>query len=54
MSEPVAPIRTERLLLRPFLRSDANALFEYQSLEEVARYHYWEPPDAERIPSQAG
>ncbi|TWI84719.1 acetyltransferase (GNAT) family protein [Roseibium hamelinense] len=49
MSEPVAPIRTQRLLLRPFVHSDADALFDYQSLEEVARYHYWEPRTREEI-----
>ena len=43
MSRSLSPLQTERLILRPFERSDAEALFEYQSREDIARYHFWEP-----------
>jgi RimJ/RimL family protein N-acetyltransferase len=38
-------IRTERLLLRPFRDDDFAGLHAMHSLEEVARYLYWEPRD---------
>ena len=38
------PIRTERLILRPSLPSDAEAAFERRNLPEVARYQDWELP----------
>jgi RimJ/RimL family protein N-acetyltransferase len=38
-----APIRTERLALRPFEQGDLDAVFDMQSRPEVARYLYWEP-----------
>lgn len=38
------PIRTERLLLRPSLLSDADAAYERRSLPEVGRYQVWEMP----------
>ncbi len=38
------PIRTERLILRPSLLSDAEAAFQRRSLPEVARYQDWEMP----------
>ena len=37
------PIRTDRLVLRPFEQEDLEALFDLQSRPEVARYLYWEP-----------
>jgi RimJ/RimL family protein N-acetyltransferase len=40
-----APIRTERLILRPFVPDDLDALFDIQSRPEVARYLYWSPRD---------
>ena len=38
------PIRTERLILRPALLSDARAAYERRRLPEVARYQDWEMP----------
>jgi RimJ/RimL family protein N-acetyltransferase len=32
------PVRTERLVLRPLVANDADALYAYRSLPEVARY----------------
>ena len=40
---PQYPIETERLLLRPFDDGDLDALFEIQSIPEVAAFLYWEP-----------
>jgi RimJ/RimL family protein N-acetyltransferase len=40
---PEYPIRTERLLLRPYARGDVGALYAYQRLPEVHRYLYTEP-----------
>ena len=36
-------IESERLYLRPFGHGDAEAVWAYRSLAEVARYQYWEP-----------
>ena len=41
--EPEYPIRTERLLLRPYALADVDALYAYQRLPEVHRYLYTEP-----------
>ncbi len=41
--EPEYPIRTERLLLRPYTHGDVDALYAYQRLPEVHRYLYTEP-----------
>jgi RimJ/RimL family protein N-acetyltransferase len=43
MFEPGVPIRTERLLLRPYALADVDALYAYQRLPEVHRYLYSEP-----------
>ena len=43
MFAPEYPIRTERLLLRPYAHSDVDALYAYQRLPEVHRYLYSEP-----------
>lgn len=45
MLAPDYPIRTDRLLLRPFREDDLADLLAYQSRPEVARYLYWEPWD---------
>jgi RimJ/RimL family protein N-acetyltransferase len=42
MFEPEYPIRTERLLLRPYELADVDALYAYQRLPEVHRYLYTE------------
>jgi RimJ/RimL family protein N-acetyltransferase len=39
------PIETERLLLRPFLAEDFDAVFAMQSRPDVARYLYWDARD---------
>jgi RimJ/RimL family protein N-acetyltransferase len=43
MLRPVYPIRTARLLLRPFTRADVEDVWAYQRRPEVARYMSWEP-----------
>ena len=40
---PVYPIRTERLLIRPFEEDDLEPLLRLESREDVARYVYNEP-----------
>lgn len=47
--QPVYPVRTKRLLLRPLTASDADALFAYRSLPEVCRYVPFEPMTREVI-----
>jgi len=43
MFEPEYPIRTERLLLRPFAPGDVDALHAYHRLPEIHTYLYSEP-----------
>ena len=40
MFQPEYPIRTGRLLLRPFAPGDVDALYAYHRLPEVHRYLY--------------
>jgi RimJ/RimL family protein N-acetyltransferase len=40
---PTYPIETPRLLLRPFVDEDLDALFDLRSRRDVTRYLYWEP-----------
>lgn len=40
---PIAPLTTDRLLLRPFVAGDLDALHAIQSRADVARFLYWEP-----------
>jgi RimJ/RimL family protein N-acetyltransferase len=42
MFEPEYPVRTERLLLRPYDVTDVDAVYAYQRLPEVHRYQYTE------------
>lgn len=42
---PTLPIRTERLLLRPFAESDVDAVLDIESREDVVRYLMWPPMD---------
>jgi RimJ/RimL family protein N-acetyltransferase len=46
---PVYPLRTERLLLRPFAATDFDALLAIQSRADVARYLYWDPRTAAEV-----
>lgn len=50
MLRPTFPLRTERLLLRPFADDDLEALYAMQSRPDVTRYLYWGPrsPDEAR------
>jgi RimJ/RimL family protein N-acetyltransferase len=41
--KPPYPIRTDRLVLRPFAASDVEDLFDIYGRPDVARYLYWEP-----------
>ncbi len=43
MLRPSFPIRTERLLLRPFEADDLEALYAMQSRDDVTRYLEWGP-----------
>jgi RimJ/RimL family protein N-acetyltransferase len=55
MFEPEYPIRTARLLLRPYAPGDVDALYAYQRLAEVHRYLYTEPrtrPEVEDLVAQ--
>jgi len=40
---PEYPLRTQRLLLRPYAYGDVDGLYAYQRLPEVHRYLYTEP-----------
>lgn len=42
---PAYPIRTERLLLRPFVASDVDAVHDIESRPEVVRYLMWDVMD---------
>jgi RimJ/RimL family protein N-acetyltransferase len=48
---PEYPIRTDRLILRPFEADDLDALSDIQSRPDVARFLYWAPRDRERVRS---
>ncbi len=45
MLRPDYPIKTERLILRPYTPDDLEDLFDIHSRPEVTRYLYWEPRD---------
>jgi RimJ/RimL family protein N-acetyltransferase len=42
---PEFPIRTERLVLRPYTRDDLEAVLDLESRPEVVRYLMWPPMD---------
>jgi RimJ/RimL family protein N-acetyltransferase len=46
---PDYPIKTARLILRPFAEGDLDALHAYQKLPEVARYLMWPARDREQV-----
>lgn len=48
MFRPEYPLRTDRLLLRPFAADDVDEVWAYQREPEVARYLRWEPRDREQ------
>ena len=54
MFEPEYPIRTERLLLRPYALADVDALYAYQRLPEVHRYLYTEARSRPEIEALVG
>lgn len=43
--QPAYPIRLERVLLRPFVASDFEAVFDMQTRPEVVRYLMWDVKD---------
>jgi RimJ/RimL family protein N-acetyltransferase len=43
MFQPEYPVRTSRLLLRPFAPGDVDAVYAYHRLPEIHRYLYSEP-----------
>jgi RimJ/RimL family protein N-acetyltransferase len=47
--QPDYPVRTERLMLRPFTAGDLPALYDLHRLPEVARYLYNEPRDRAEV-----
>jgi RimJ/RimL family protein N-acetyltransferase len=47
--ELASPIQTERLLLRPFVAEDFDAVFSMQSRPDVARYLYWDARDEDEV-----
>jgi RimJ/RimL family protein N-acetyltransferase len=47
--ELTGPLETERLLLRPVVASDLDAVFAYQSRPDVARYLYWGPRTRDEV-----
>jgi len=49
MVRPVDPIRTERVLLRPFAVGDIDDVWAYQREPEVARYMRWQPRDRDEV-----
>ena len=49
MLRPDFPIRTERLLLRPFEDADLDALYVMQSRADVTRYLPWSPRSREEV-----
>ncbi len=48
-SGPLYPLETERLLLRPLVPSDFDALYSYQSRTDVARFLLWGPRDEAEV-----
>lgn len=49
MLEIHEPIRTERLLLRPFTDTDLDDVAAYHALPEVVRYLYWQVRDRDQV-----
>lgn len=49
MLTPKFPLRTQRLLLRPYTGGDVDFLFELESDPDVLRYVSWPPRDAVQV-----
>ncbi|MEU6268041.1 GNAT family N-acetyltransferase [Saccharopolyspora shandongensis] len=49
MLRPDYPIKTDRLLLRPFTTDDTADVWAYQHQRDVARYLLWEPRDRDQV-----
>ena len=49
MLEIAEPLRTERLVLRPFTDEDLDDVVAYHSLPEVVRYLYWQVRDRDEV-----
>jgi RimJ/RimL family protein N-acetyltransferase len=49
MLKPDYPIRTERLLLRPYTVDDLDALYDIQTRPDVVRYLYWGVRDRDEV-----
>ena len=54
MFRPTAPIRTARLLLRPFSAADLDDVWSYQRLPEVTRHLRYEPRNREQSRESLG
>ena len=46
---PDYPLRTARLVLRPYLAADFEDLYAIHSRPDVTRYLYWKPRDAAQV-----
>ena len=51
MAMPDFPIETKRLVLRPFQKSDLDAVMQYHALPEVQRYLDWKARDRVEVKS---
>ena len=49
MFKPVYPIRTERLMIRPFTLADFEDTYAYHSSSVVCRYMYWSVRDEKKV-----
>lgn len=47
--QPRYPLKTARLLLRPYTESDIDDLYDIQSRPDVTRYLYWGPRNREQV-----
>ncbi|MBC6458118.1 GNAT family N-acetyltransferase [Actinomadura sp. HBU206391] len=49
MLRPAYPLKTARLILRPYTPADLDALYDLQSRPEVTRYLYFGPRDRDEV-----
>jgi RimJ/RimL family protein N-acetyltransferase len=52
--QPTYPLETDRLLLRPFMARDFDALYAIHSRTDVARYLYWDARTEEEVRAVLG